>query len=594
MNDEKLLNLAGGKILYKDLRDRIEETAEEFHEATTDVLRHSSQDLTEEEKEQARTNIDAVSVEQMDVELNDLWDETDSINNILTKYNCVELYNPRPATYEDQGITFTWTDKNTCIVTGTPTATAIDLYLYVENPLLGNSLGRDRFLHFKSTGDKTQVRLEYFTTDELIDEQIAKEDTVFTIPENCMRLKVPLEVPGGSGEVNETIEIGIFSAPSNMELWNGAVKDVQVDGTSVAANGVANVPIVSAYGNTGVVKIVQYRGLDFEQSTGALTTQIASDIHIKGGVTGYAVIDPFHQHQSTFYGLAKAAGHDEKNSTESIGTYTPEAKGAIQQMLGVSDLIAPAENDLVASQAYAVGDIFTANGKLYKVTTAIAADGAIVLQNEGETVSGANAVETKIGEGFVKFTDYATSSTPGVVKVNDDGTYGIRMLNGQLVIKTPASTAIKNGTSGNQPITPLNQNEATFYGLAKAAGDTSQSQSNNAVGTYTDNAKASIKAMLGIQDGSTGTVDVTGTTPTITAVENTRYVCDEVTSLNFTPAASGICIVRFTSGSTVTVLTLPSTVKFPEWFDPTSLETNTIYEICVTDGIYGAVMSWAQ
>ena len=78
------------------------------------------------------------------------------------------------------------------------------------------------------------------------------------------------------------------------------------------------------------------------------------------------------------------------------------------------------------------------------------------------------------------------------------------------------------------------------------------------------------------------------------AVENTRYVCGEVTSLSFTPPASGISIVRFTSGSTVTVLTLPSTVKFPEWFDPTSLETNTIYEICVTDGVYGAVMSWAQ
>ena len=139
----------------------------------------------------------------------------------------------------------------------------------------------------------------------------------------------------------------------------------------------------------------------------------------------------------------------------------------------------------------------------------------------------------------------------------------------------------------------MQQHKSTFYGLAKAAG-ADEKNSTLPVGQYTDNAKASIKAMLGIQDGSTGTVDVSGTTPTITAVENTRYVCGEVTSLNFTPAASGICIVRFTSGSTVTVLTLPSTVKFPEWFDPTTLETNTIYEICITDGIYGAVTSWAQ
>lgn len=343
MNDEKLLNLAGGKILYKDLRDRIEETAEEFHEATADVLRHSSQDLTEEEKEQARTNIDAVSVEQMDVELNDLWDETDSINNILAKYNCVELYNPRPATYEDQGITFTWTDKNTCIVTGTPTATAIDLYLYVENPLLGNSLGRDRFLHFKSTGDKTQVRLEYFTTDELIDEQIAKEDTVFTIPENCMRLKVPLEVPGGSGEVNETIEIGIFSAPSNMELWNGAVKDVQVMGASVVENGIAEIPVASKT-TPGTIKV---KNADVTEAitnggsvllNGVLTcVGTSNNYSLKSGSDQAALIATSHQHISTFYGLAKAAGVAGARAGNAVGTYTEEAKAAIKSMLGVQD-----------------------------------------------------------------------------------------------------------------------------------------------------------------------------------------------------------------------------------------------------------------
>ena len=66
-----------------------------------------------------------------------------------------------------------------------------------------------------------------------------------------------------------------------------------------------------------------------------------------------------------------------------------------------------------------------------------------------------------------------------------------------------------------------------------------------------------------------------------------------MTSLSFTPCVSGICDVRFTSGSTVTVLTLPNTVKMPDWFDATSLETNTIYEINILDGVYGAVMTWA-
>lgn len=192
---------------------------------------------------------------------------------------------------------------------------------------------------------------------------------------------------------------------------------------------------------------------------------------------------------------------------------------------------------------------------------------------------------------YVQKTDIATQSQAGIVKPNLGFGIGIN-LNSQLYLNRAELSQIKAGTDLYRPIVPNEQHVSVFYGLAKAAGDTTQSASSNAVGTYTDNAKASIKSMLGIVDGSTGTVDITGATPTITAVENTRYVCGEVTSLDFTPAASGICIVRFTSGSTVTVLTLPSTVKFPEWFDPTTLETNTIYEICITDGIYGAVMSW--
>ena len=534
------------------------------------------------------------------------------------------------------------------------------------------------------------------------------------------------------------------------------VTDVRVAGTSVTANGVADIPRATNV-TPGVACFETNNnsnsyGVGFYSNTNNLIVVVGSDLaKIKSGTNGFRPIVPSHQHESIFYGLAKVAGHDEKDSTEPVGTYTPEAKGAIQSMLGVSDLIATAENTLVASKAYAIGDVFTANGKLYKVTTAIAANDSIVLQNDGETVSGANAVETKVGDGFVKFTDYATLNTAGVVKVNP--AYGISLLNGTLspsratlaeVVKPGASTTlmltpyvqhasvfyglakvagadeknstlpvgqytdtaksairsmigasstnvvavqdtqptdadtkiwlpetaetpvevptvaemnaalagkvsdvqvngvsvvsndvanvplatndsgiagvvkvnvyngltvgnggilgtnpaydtdIKGGSQGYKPICPSRQHQAVFYGLAKAAGDATQSASSNAVGQYTDNAKASIKAMLGIQDGSTGTVDVSGTTPIITAVENTRYVCGEVTSLNFTPAASGICIVRFTSGSTVTVLTIPSTVKFPEWFDPTSLETNTIYEICITDGIYGAVMSWAQ
>jgi len=95
-----------------------------------------------------------------------------------------------------------------------------------------------------------------------------------------------------------------------------------------------------------------------------------------------------------------------------------------------------------------------------------------------------------------------------------------------------------------------------------------------------------------VMDGHNGMVTeyVTGTTPTITAQADTRYVCGEVATLDFTPSATGICDVVFTSGSTPTVVTLPSTVKFPD--GAFTAEADTTYEINILDGVYGAVMSW--
>ena len=84
-------------------------------------------------------------------------------------------------------------------------------------------------------------------------------------------------------------------------------------------------------------------------------------------------------------------------------------------------------------------------------------------------------------------------------------------------------------------------------------------------------------------------VTVSGTDPVITATANTRYICGEVTTLSFTPSATGVCEVIFTSGSLATVLTLPATVKMPEWFE---VETDHTYEISILNGVYGGVMSW--
>lgn len=102
-------------------------------------------------------------------------------------------------------------------------------------------------------------------------------------------------------------------------------------------------------------------------------------------------------------------------------------------------------------------------------------------------------------------------------------------------------------------------------------------------------------SIMGPQGPSGAAVEetVTGTTPSITAAANHRYVCGHVSTLSFTPSATGICDVVFESGSTATVLTVPNTVRWPDWFDPTSLEANATYELNILNGVYGAVGVWS-
>ena len=144
---------------------------------------------------------------------------------------------------------------------------------------------------------------------------------------------------------------------------------------------------------------------------------------------------------------------------------------------------------------------------------------------------------------------------------------------------------IKQGGRIYEPLATGHQHASTFYGLAKAAGDTTQSQSSNAVGTYTEDAKSAISEMLN------GSVSVSGTTPTIVAKSGIRYVCGEVATLDFTPSQTGICDVVFTSGATATALTVPSTIKWANGFDPTALDANTTYEINIMDGL-GVAVGW--
>jgi len=373
------------------------------------------------------------------------------------------------------------------------------------------------------------------------------------------------------------------------------VTDVRVNGASITNSGVANIPKASLT-DLGVIKVNSSYGLSM-RSDGGIQLYTAPSSDIKRANGDNRAISPYHQHESVYYGLSKLAGVDLANESVTFGAYPDASKAAIQHMLGTDTIIAPNETDPFTS-AHAIGELFTMNGKLYRAKTAIAVADAVNVGTNCEEVSVAGAVPHDVQVNGVSVVSNGVANVP-IADTNVSGTvriistYGIGRFNndGLMYVVTSSSSMNKSGSNTYRPITPSNQHEAAFYGLAKAAGDTTQSSSSNAVGTYTDNAKASIKSMLGIVDGSTSTVSVTGTTPSIAAVENTRYTCGEVSTLTITPPASGICIVRFTSGTTPTVLTATGVV-WPAWFDATDLEADTVYEICITDG-YGAVMSWA-
>jgi hypothetical protein len=108
---------------------------------------------------------------------------------------------------------------------------------------------------------------------------------------------------------------------------------VQVNGTSVLSNGVANVPI----GGTDILGVVKSGGVIYIDENGQLRQNVAGIVQVKAGTNAGLPIVPNHQHESVFYGMAKAAGDStQSSSSNAVGTYTDAAKVAIRTMLGAT------------------------------------------------------------------------------------------------------------------------------------------------------------------------------------------------------------------------------------------------------------------
>lgn len=234
----------------------------------------------------------------------------------------------------------------------------------------------------------------------------------------------------------------------------------------------------------------------------------------------------------------------------------------VQTILGLNNVWADAGN---------VDVIYRADTKLYSDSH--------VARVQDVQVNGTSVLSNGVAN-----VPMASTSGLGAVRINSS--YGVKLnTSGVLQIQSASIGGVKPGTNEYYPITPNQQHSAAFYGLAKAAGDSTQSTSSNVVGAYTETAKSKIHTMLN------GSVAVSGTTPTITGQDGIRYVCGEVSTISVTPPASGIIDVVFDSGTTPAVLTIVGNVRWANGFDPDNLDANTTYEINIADGL-GVAGKW--
>lgn len=154
---------------------------------------------------------------------------------------------------------------------------------------------------------------------------------------------------GNTGDKGDTGNSGVYIGATepideDIKVWikndgdaDNVVTDVQINGTSVVADGVAEIPIASVNNYGVVIPDNGGTGITIFNGLRRLSVMTSPSSYHKVGTDRNRPVTCASQHESTFYGLAKVAGHDEKSSTLPVGEYTDSAKTAIKNMLGVID-----------------------------------------------------------------------------------------------------------------------------------------------------------------------------------------------------------------------------------------------------------------
>lgn len=135
----------------------------------------------------------------------------------------------------------------------------------------------------------------------------------------------------------------------------------------------------------------------------------------------------------------------------------------------------------------------------------------------------------------------------------------------------------------------LSKSSSTDYDVAWANGGDADAVHYSADSNKTDVEKAQARANINAEEATT-IETISGTTVTITPVNNYIYKCGELASLTISnPPVTGSYEIIFTSGATATSFSIPQTIYMPDSF---SIEANMRYEISISDS-YGAGMGWS-
>ena len=220
---------------------------------------------------------------------------------------------------------------------------AVNAKTAAENAQLAAETAQDKAEGFAddaeaSAGDAAGYASDasgYATAAEAAKEAVENMTVTASVDANVGTPSVDVTKTEIGGVVNIDLDFHNLKGADGVSPTN-AVTDVQVAGTSVVSEHVANIPYADI-STPGVIKVNADYGVALAGASKFPYINAAVTGGIQPGSSAYRPIVPKYQHEAVFYGLSKAAGVDLANETVTVGTYPATSKAAIKTMLGVPD-----------------------------------------------------------------------------------------------------------------------------------------------------------------------------------------------------------------------------------------------------------------